>query len=823
MSRLFAQTLQFFIPYFKIVILLFISIFILKVADSVLLFFYENVHVLQVLLRGFYQFFLACSLFSLCVLPIYALMYPFHKKGAIILTSTIFGLLFFIELGLTIYALQTGKLLDNEIFIRPFSEIYITIHSTIHLAWVFLILAGIVFFFIFFAFRIEKKQISNVLLGVFFGLSIVGTLLILNKNTRALPDKHYNPSVQNYIANKTWYCIQSYADYKSQSLKMFSYTSYNNNFINAFLSEFPNWNIPDSLYPLEREDGIPNVLGPYFEESKTPPNIVVIVVESLGRDWSGDTPDGISFTPFLDSLSKTGLYWKNCITTTSRSFGAVPAITGSLPYGMKGFQFGNMPKHNSLISILNDNNYQTNAFYGGDFSFDCISEYLLAQKIDYMSPFYQEYKTNKTQETKGNWWGYFDDVMFDKSMEVLNSRKNNSNLFNLFITITAHEDLKLKDDNKQKHYISMVKAQIDKLPQEKQKKYRMHVLRIAATMYSDDCLRTFFHTYSQRADFSNTIFVITGDHASGLNIKNRLSYHHVPLLIWSPLLSTHNSFPALITHNDITPSLISLLKNNYHLQTPEFVHWISDGLDTSSSFRMQSKMLFLTYSREIREFLYDNYYYHDANQTENETIYIVDENLSMKACSNDSLLKILREKMNVYKYINNYTYHADRLTKNPVYKEEAYRLLHHLIIKNQISCITPEIQPDNKNFNTCNILKAYTFSTDSFQKVKVTLKAMVCVNTHLFADEHMDIVFSVKRTNMEYVSESKEKIAKFIASEKIEKETWYPLFISKEILVKNAKQLDLSMYISTVSYNHEWVPNSQLTLKNVSITIEGVR
>ncbi|MDY0015057.1 MAG: LTA synthase family protein [Bacteroidales bacterium] len=827
MSRLFTQTLRFLIPYFKIILLLYISLFTLKIAESILLLFYENVHVFQVLLRAFYSCFLACGLFSLGVLPFYALMRLFSKKGAIIFTSSIFALLFFVELGLTVYALQTGKLLDNEIFIRPFSETYITIHTTIHLAWVFLILASIAFFYIFFAFQIQNKKIFHVLLVVLFGLSIAGALLILNKKTRTLPDRNFSPSVQNYTVNKTWYCIQSCINYLNQKIKIALHTNisyfYEHHSINAFLSEFPEWNVPDSLYPLERKDGIPNVLGPYFQESKTPPNIVIIVVESLGRDWSGNTPDNISFTPFLDSLSKTGLYWKNCITTTSRSYGAVPAITGSLPYGMKGFQFGNMPKHNSLISILNDNNYQTNAFYGGDFSFDCISEYLLAQKIDYMSPFYQEYKTNKSEEIKGNWWGYFDDVMFEKSMQVLNSKKNSSKLFNLFITITAHEDLKLKDENKQKYYISMVKAQIDRLPQEKQKIYRKHLLRIAATLYTDDCIRTFFNTYAQRADFSNTIFVITGDHASGLSIKNRLSYHHVPLLIWSPLLTTHNSFPALITHNDITPSIIRLLKDNYHLQTPDFVHWISDGLDTSSIFRMQSKMLFLTYSREIREFLYNNYYYHNANQTENETIYIIDENLSMKVCSNDSLLKNMREKMNVYKYINNYTYHADRLTKNPVCKEDTYVLLHHLIIKKQISCITPNIQPNNKNFNTCNILNGYTISTDSFQKIKITLKAMVCFNTHLFADEYMDIVFSAKRANMEYESESKEKIAKFIASEKIEKDTWYPLYISKEFLVKNAKQIDFSLHISTVSYNHEWVPNSQLNLKNISITIEGVR
>ena len=72
----------------------------------------------------------------------------------------------------------------------------------------------------------------------------------------------------------------------------------NKEHILSFLADNPDRNIIDSLYPLERRDNIPNVLGPYFNESKTPPHIVIIVVESLGRDWFRSEYDDVCYMPF---------------------------------------------------------------------------------------------------------------------------------------------------------------------------------------------------------------------------------------------------------------------------------------------------------------------------------------------------------------------------------------------------------------------------------------------------------------------------------------------------------------------------------------------
>jgi hypothetical protein len=60
-------------------------------------------------------------------------------------------------------------------------------------------------------------------------------------------------------------------------------------------------------YPLLHADSSQDVLGSFFNLGPTPPNIVILVVEGLSRDFSGDKAYAGSFTPFLDSLSGTVL------------------------------------------------------------------------------------------------------------------------------------------------------------------------------------------------------------------------------------------------------------------------------------------------------------------------------------------------------------------------------------------------------------------------------------------------------------------------------------------------------------------------------------
>jgi len=89
----------------------------------------------------------------------------------------------------------------------------------------------------------------------------------------------------------------------------------------------------DVEYPLIKRPEIENVLGEYFNLKEDSPNIVFIRVEGLGRDFVGEGAEYGGFTPFLDSLTTQSLYWENFLSNTGRTFGVLPSLLGSLPFG----------------------------------------------------------------------------------------------------------------------------------------------------------------------------------------------------------------------------------------------------------------------------------------------------------------------------------------------------------------------------------------------------------------------------------------------------------------------------------------------------------
>ena len=102
------------------------------------------------------------------------------------------------------------------------------------------------------------------------------------------------------------------------------------------------------------------------------PNIVFIIVESLGGEFAGNGNQWSGFTPFLDSIIEKSLYWKNGLSLSGRTFGIMPSLLGSLPPGRQGFMSEGpvYPDHLTLISILKDQGYHTSHFSGFDTYFD---------------------------------------------------------------------------------------------------------------------------------------------------------------------------------------------------------------------------------------------------------------------------------------------------------------------------------------------------------------------------------------------------------------------------------------------------------------------
>lgn len=753
---------------------------------------------IDILTKSLFHCLVTSSFMVLLIFVIHIISSLISIKFANIITSILFGIIILSEVGLSVYTHESGLLMGAELFLRPLSELTQTVLAAMNIVLILLIIVVTIGGFSLLAY-IARKKIKNMRISIIviaLSLLSIPSIFVIDN----ILDDAKNIEARNKETSKTWYMLVS--SISMQENNNDDEIIYDENLIDEFLLENPDYIVPDRRYPLERVDNIPDVLGQYFEETDVKPDVVFILVESLGSEMMGEN----CFAPFIDSLAKESLYWKNCLSTTIRSYGAVPA-TMSSGVGPKGFQFGAMPRHNSLLSIMKSNGYKTNAFYGGDFSFDCISEYLIAQDVDYMSNFYDEYNSGK-DKSLGNWWGYFDHVMFDKSIEKIHD--TNSPMFNLLITITNHEALNIKDEKKQNDYSLRADKIISSMQTDKALSYEKNKMRFCSMLYTDDCVKDFMNDYKKLDNYENTIFVITGDHASGLIINNKLSYHTVPLIIWSPMLKESHTFNSIVTHNDIAPSINALMRDKYHLNTPELVHWFGEGLDTSSQMNFNKKMIHVNYSREMREMVYNNFMYWTRNQWEGEAANTIDKNLDIKIVYDDSLKSVMNKKMELYKYIIRYTYYNDRLTQHPI-NNESYDIFKELHSNKKLVCVTPDKKPSEVGTKAFRLFDDVDIE-ENVGKLKVNLDADIFINDSLWQDEYMDLVVECKETESGVKEVYIDKVSKFIKADIIRENHWYDLSVSKEFLLDEDKRYSLSVYLSSVRYDNEWVKGSTLTV-----------
>lgn len=792
-------------PYMQIVLCFLSAMLIVKVIDYCT----SPCGGITILLRGLLFEGWHALWSALLLLPLYLLLNIRWHRIAFWSLSAIYAMTVLAEVGFTIYAHHNGSLIGSELLSRPLQE---NIDAIVGAVGPLLPIAGtmlIVGLFLLATHCIHKRSLP-------LWATLTATLCtLLSLPLKTTVDKlYFSPQTDAFITPKVQYFLNDVADYRRYLAidRTMQAVSYDPVTVEEYLSLHPDWQVADPRYPLQRTDNTPNVLAPFFSADTTAPNIVIILVESLGDEFMG-----MGIAPFLDSLSQVSLYWKNCLSTTIRSFGAIPAITGSVQ-GPRGFQFGTMPNHNSLFSTLHHQGYHTSAFYGGYFTFDCIYEYLNAQHIDYLSPFFEEAKQQK-HDTISNWWGYHDHHTLRRTYEVMQEQP--SPAISLISTLSTHEDLALGNSQRDKHYRNRALQVAQTLATTKAQSVKNNLGRYASMVYTDDCLRHFLHHCQRLPRYRNTIFVITGDHASGLDMKDGLAFHHVPLIIWSPLLTRHQQFAAMVTHLDIAPTLTALLRHHYHLPLPTTTHSLGQALDTTATGSNRT-MLIVDYNRELRHLVADGYYYQAPNAWEGEVAYRIGEDLSLGEPTTDpALLKQLRHRLDIEKQLMAYTYYANALTNAPVYSQTASTVVKSIKLDQQIAYRTPSKPPSEIGKKRTKLLQPTVVPcTHGGSRVRVTLTADIFIVDSLWQDEYPELTFQCNNSNTTITSD---KIVKYLNAETLHPNSTYRLSISKEFQTDTAHSNRFSIYLSSPQHDNEWKPNTALEIRNGAVVFEEIQ
>ena len=412
-------------------------------------------------------------------------------------------------------------------------------------------------------------------------------------------------------------------------------------------------------YPLLKSfENSEDVLSPFFNIQEEKPNIVIIMVEGLGGEFVGKN-DYSGFTPYFDSLISKSLYWENFVSNSGRTFGCVPSILGSLPYGEKGFlEINPLPSHFSLISILKANNYTTSFYAGHQTSFDRLINFLEYNEIDHVTDennFGSEYVKTKA-DSKEFSWGYPDSEIYKKTLSELDGKKQPR--LDIIMTLTNHEPFEFPSKSS---YLAKVDSMLNSKQIFKVEKKEITAYKevFASLLYTDKSLENFMKAYAERPDYNNTIFIITGDHRLiPIAQKDKLCRFHVPLIIFSPMLKKAENFKSVSSHWDVTPSLLSFLMNNYKFNKLKETSWMSQGLDTARQFRNIHKIPLMRYKGTINDYIYNDYFYADGE------LYKINENFGTNKVNEPELLKIVSDSLLEFKKLNSYL-----ITKNKIFPD----------------------------------------------------------------------------------------------------------------------------------------------------------
>lgn len=582
----------------------------------------------------------------------------FSSLGARIFLHVVLTVFLIVHLALVFYFIKTLLPLGKDLFAYSYDDLVLTVSASGQLTTLNLIL-GILGFMVVLGLFYLGTHIFNfglktyfVLTSFLFGGLIVFTVFGEEKDLEASETR------RNVELNKSRYLTEESFDhwmYGGEFYFDFYLRGTNNDLL--IPKEFTN-----EEYPFLHKNNYPDVLSPFFDSLTQAPDLVFIFIESLGKAYSGKDARLGSFTPFLDSLEQHSLVWTNAISSTGRTFGLLPGVFGGLPFGEKGFLelYQEFPYHNSLLSILQENGYENRYFIGADKNFDRVGDFLSYQKtvqVEDESTFGKEF--NKTPSVSGFSWGYADKDLFANALQKLPSERNAPQV-RIFQTQTSHDpyivpELEYYQRKLQDHLQNKLNFSASKITE-----YRSYESIYMTVLYADDAVKLFFEGYKKRPEFSNTIFIITGDHRlPEVPMASRLDRFHVPLMIFSPLLKRPDYFKAVASHYEITPSLLAMLEKQNIIELPEEVIWQGQVLDTARTFQSLIAMPLMRNKNQLVDYIHGEFLLSDG-QT-----FLVSDGLNIDPIDDGNVFNRLNGEFQEFKNRNSYMVQTRKLYPPP--------------------------------------------------------------------------------------------------------------------------------------------------------------
>lgn len=525
-------------------------------------------------------------------------------------TKIVLGILILIEGALIEHYIQNYEVLGYGMF--NFTEVLREGFSILPI-----LISLLVTLFLFNWFTKLTKSLYNVVSKMYPLTIVLFSLFLATLNSEKKPINE----------NKTQHYLESVADY------VFDFNKYEGE------AEFP------MLKKYKLENDFANLLG--FSEAK--PNIVILIVDGLGSDFIGQNAKYKGFTPFFDSLSERSLYWENHLSNTGESFAALPTILGSLPFGESGFtNLTNNVNRQTLFSILKENGYRTSFNYGGNSALNGLDLFLDEERVDAIldkKGFGQGYQM-QDEDAAGITLGYPDEELFRKWQSLENTTMKPR--LDVFLTLSTKNPFLIPESELYEKKVDSILAE-SRMDKRTKKLVKRNKEVFASLLYTDKALERFMNDYKNQKGFENTIFIITGSHnLKDLPQDNNLGRYRVPLIVFGPLVKAPRKIKSLVSHADITPSIISMLDSKYSLQISKQVAWMGGNLLHKTVFMPAKQIPLFRDRNNIQDYILENLF------VSNDRVYELGSNLALTKAEDDVQINWAKDSFKQFKAINKY-------------------------------------------------------------------------------------------------------------------------------------------------------------------------
>ncbi|MDR0711301.1 MAG: sulfatase-like hydrolase/transferase [Prevotellaceae bacterium] len=278
-----------------------------------------------------------------------------------------------------------------------------------------------------------------------------------------------------------------------------------------------------------------------------PMNVVIIIWESLSREHVGslnrDLANGryTGYTPFVDTLIAQGLTFTSSYANGRKSIEAMPSALAGIPSLHVPFissaYSGNMV--NSVASLLKRKGYSTSFFHG---SLPAAMGFWTFAQTAGFDVFFGESEYGDKRDHDGTWGIWDEEFLQFMALKLSEQRQP---FCSAVFTISSHHPFTLPE-------------RYDGVFPEVQSEQMIRCIG-----YTDFAVRRFFETAKKQAWYSNTLFVLTADHANKLifpESQNSAGQMAVPIIFFTPNGSVRGMVDNVAQQTDILPTIMGILR-----------------------------------------------------------------------------------------------------------------------------------------------------------------------------------------------------------------------------------------------------------------------